>query len=139
MSPPAASVDTVSVYRVTADWGEGASNAGTPGGQGAPAQTGDATWGYRVYDTITWATAGGTYAVLASAETTVGFINSFATWSSAQLRTDVQGWLMQPNFNYGWIVIGDEANSQTARRFDSRENPTAANRPRLRVYYSVTP
>jgi hypothetical protein len=46
---------------------------------------------------------------------------------------------MQPNFNYGWIVIGDEANSQTARRFDSRENPTAANRPRLRVYYSVTP
>ncbi|RMH68313.1 MAG: T9SS C-terminal target domain-containing protein [Bacteroidetes bacterium] len=34
------------------------------------------------------------------------------------------------------MVLGDESAAQTARRFDSREHPTEAQRPLLRVYYT---
>ena len=49
---------------------------------------------------------------------------------------DVQDWLDNPANNFGWIVIGDESSSRTAKRFDSRENPTEGNRPQLTVNYT---
>jgi hypothetical protein len=48
---------------------------------------------------------------------------------------DVQEWLNAPATNFGWIIRGNETLSQTAKRFDSRQNPTAANRPLLIVEY----
>jgi hypothetical protein len=54
------------------------------------------------------------------------------------MKTDVQSWLNTPATNFGWIVVGDESVQQTAKRLDSSEHPTAVNRPRLRVYYTVT-
>ena len=51
---------------------------------------------------------------------------------------NVQGWLDSPAANFGWIVIGDEAVDGNARQWDSRENGTAGNRPRLTVFYTVT-
>jgi hypothetical protein len=37
--------------------------------------------------------------------------------------------------NFGWIVQGNETLSGTAKRFDSRENQTPANRPLLIIEY----
>lgn len=50
--------------------------------------------------------------------------------------SDVQDWLDNPANNFGWLIKGQESVGQTAKRFDSRENPTAANRPLLTIYYS---
>jgi len=40
------------------------------------------------------------------------------------LRADVGYWLAHPAQNFGWILLGDEANPPPARRFQSRENDT---------------
>ncbi len=128
-----------SLHRVTADWGEGASNAGNPGGQGATAQTNDATWTFRFFNTSSWATAGGDFNGTASAQTNFATNNSFPVWISAQMVADVQSWLDTPATNFGWIVIGEEPTEKSAKRFDSRENANAANRPSLRVFYTVAP
>jgi FlgD Ig-like domain len=125
------------LYALTADWGEGASDAGDPGGSGTAAQIGDATWAYSFFDTATWNTPGGDFAVSASAVQMVG-ASGFANWASAQMTADVQGWLDFPASNFGWILQGDESQSLSARRLDSRESATTANRPALTVYYSVT-
>jgi len=135
---PANTAYTFSLHLLTADWGEGTSDAGFMGGAGAPATSNDATWGYRFYNTTPWTTAGGDFSATPSAQTPVGILGFF-DWSSTSMRADVQEWLDNPANNFGWILIGDEATIRSAKRFDSRENPVVANRPRLRVYYTVTP
>ena len=42
---------SVSLSKALRDWGEGASDAGEPGGAGVQAETGDATWIHTFYDT----------------------------------------------------------------------------------------
>jgi hypothetical protein len=128
-----------SLHRVTTDWGEGASDAGNPGGQGALAETNDATWTHRFFDTTSWTTAGGDFDATVSAQTNFATNNSFPAWTSPRMVSDVQSWLDTPATNFGWIVIGEEPTQQSAKRFDSRENANAANRPRLRVFYTVVP
>ena len=44
----------VLLQRLESDWGEGTSNAGSPGGDGTAATTGDATWNHTFFDTQTW-------------------------------------------------------------------------------------
>ena len=44
----------ISLHAVLQDWGEGASDAGDPGGIGVPAATNDATWLHTFYDTGFW-------------------------------------------------------------------------------------
>ena len=51
------------------------------------------------------------------------------------MLADLRHWLRQPDDNYGWIVLGNESENWTARRFDSRENAEAAFRPVLAVEY----
>ena len=48
---------------------------------------------------------------------------------------DVQGWLDNAGSNNGWIVIGDENNPTTTRRFDSREGGSS---PQLLIDYTPT-
>jgi len=128
---------TASLHRLTADWGEGVSDAAEPGGGGAPAETNDATWAYRFYSTVNWTTPGGDFSATASAQRQLAGLGPY-TWQSVTMKTDVQSWLNTPATNFGWIVVGDESVQQTAKRLDSSEHPTAVNRPRLRVYYTVT-
>jgi hypothetical protein len=59
------------------------------------------------------------------------------TWSSSTLVDDVQSMLDNPSSNYGWMVIGEEGTSQSVKRFDTRENPIAANRPILIIDYTT--
>jgi hypothetical protein len=128
---------SMSLYRLGENWGEGTSLA-TSGGQGIAATTGDATWSVRLYDPtnpVAWTTAGGTFTATASATATVGGTLGYYTWNSAQLATDVTGWLNTPATNCGWILRGDETSGATARVFDSRE-AAAAMRPLLQIIYN---
>ena len=126
----------VAIHRVLADWGEGASDADFAEGTGAQAETGDATWTHRFYQADAWSTSGGDHAPAASATQMVGDEVRGYTWgTTVQMVSDVQGWLDQPATNFGWIVIADESTHTTAKRFGSREE-IAANRPKLRIFYT---
>lgn len=127
----------VSVHAVSADWGEGTSNANGQEGGGAAATTNDATWIHRFFNTATWSTAGGDFKAAASATVSVGGNGNY-NWTSAQMVTDAQSWLNNPAANFGWIVIGNESTDRTAKRFASREHATAANRPKLSVTYTAS-
>lgn len=137
MSQSSSGAQMIQLRRVLANWGEGASNASEPGGGGVPATTGDATWLHRFFNATRWTNAGGDFATTASASQAVGG-NGFYTWGSTpQMVADVQAWLDTPASNFGWSLLGNEESSMTAKRFDSREIPTAANRPTLTVFYRL--
>jgi hypothetical protein len=129
----------VRLARLTADWGEGTSNADGSPGQGTLATTNDATWVYRFFNTTaTWTNPGGDFVSTVSAFTFVGGFGFYTWGSTTQMVADVQGWLNTPSSNFGWILLGDESAIQTAKRFDSKENATAANRPMLTIDYTST-
>lgn len=138
MSQTTSTAHTVSLHRVTADWGEGTSVATGNEGGGAPSTTGDATWLHRFFNTTLWSTAGGDFVATPSAETSVGAIGLY-TWGSTQaMVNDVQQWLDTPTSNFGWLLKGNEASQPTSKRFDSRQNTNPALRPRLTITYQAT-
>ena len=56
--------------------------------------------------------------------------------STAALVADVQGWIAAPSSNAGWLLRVDEtAPAPNAKRFNSRQNATAASVPQLTVTY----
>ena len=60
------------------------------------------------------------------------------TWSSPGMVGDVQAWLDDPASNFGWVFLGNEAETnRTSKRFDSREHGTPANRPQLEVQFTL--
>jgi hypothetical protein len=121
----------IELHKMLADWGEGTSVAPGEEGDGAPATINDATWRHRFFDTIFWTTEGGDFSVTVSASQSVGPVGAY-TWSSSQMRADVQSWLDDPASNFGWLVLGDESEISTAKRFDTRES---ANPPVLTIIY----
>jgi hypothetical protein len=125
----------VSVHALLADWGEGNSHAAGNEGGGAPATDGDATWVHTFWPAELWASQGGDFDPTASASLPVGGLGTYG-WSSAALAADVQGWVDNPGTNFGWILIGEEIGSTTARQFASRENPNEGSRPVLVVDYT---
>jgi len=138
MSQTSSGMKTVELRPALIDWGEGFSVAGGGEGSGAPATLGDATWLHARYPSSFWSNVGGDFAGSASASQLVGAIGAY-TWSSSQLAGDVQTWLDNPASNFGWAVLCDEVNIGSAKRFDSRENATPANRPLLIIDYSPIP
>jgi len=123
------------LYRLLADWGEGTSNANQNEGQGAAPTTNDATWHHRFYPGTLWTAQGGDFTASATSSISIGGTGIY-TWTGASLVADVQAWLDTPSTNFGWIVRGDETTTETAKRFDSRQNTTIANRPVLIVDYT---
>jgi hypothetical protein len=124
---------------LTASWGEGASNAGSPGGGGGVAGTGDATWIHRFYNTSAWTMPGGDYSPTVSASQQLAGVGSYV-FSSPQTAADVQGWLDNPSVNFGWVLRGDESLAQGtlgAKEFASSEHATLGFRPMLTVNYIV--
>ena len=67
--PPGGTTWTHALHRVLSDWGEGTSNAGTPGGAGIVSTTGDATWLHTFFNTNMWTAQGGDFDPTASAST----------------------------------------------------------------------
>jgi len=133
----------MSLHRLLADWGTGGSNGSTNGG-GTLALPGDATWSHRYFgdDTRQWRDGdgvlapGGWFATTPSATTIVGDPDRY-TWTSVagsaapSLVDDLQAWLDAPETNFGWILIGDESVSRSAKRFGASELSAASLRPSL--------
>lgn len=137
-SAPNSNTRTSTLHVITADWGEGTSDAGNPGGAGAPATTNDTTWLYRLWQTTQWTTPGGDFVATSSASASVPDDDEqFVVFTSEGMVTDVQAWLDTPATDFGWMLRGDETNDGTARQYDSRENSEPTFRPTLRVYYTV--
>ena len=128
--------EAVSLSKVSRDWGEGASNAGEPGGGGVQAEAGDATWLHTFYDTGFWTTPGGDFSTTLSATTTVSTGDTTYTWSGSGLLADVQVWFSNPASNFGWVILGNEIDAGSAQRFATGEN--SSNPPQLTVTYQVS-
>lgn len=122
---------THTLHRVNASWGEEASLGQ---GQGAVADTGDATWIHRFATTVAWASAGGDFAAAASGSQVVGDIGPYS-FTGAGLVADAQFWLDNPTANFGWLLKGDEAAVGSVKKFSSREG---FNPPTLRVVYTTS-
>lgn len=128
----------IDMRRVLSNWGEGTSNAGVNGGGGAPSTTGDATWIHTFFPSSFWTTPGGDFSPTASATQTVGGVG-FYSWSSPGLVADVQAFLNSPGSNFGWLLIGGEGTTGSAKRFDSREITTPSFQPSLQITYTPIP
>lgn len=123
----------ITVHRVLADWGEGAS--ASAGGGGAPAETGDVTWIHTFFDSEFWVRPGGQFVSRPSARGVVD-APGFYRWTSAPLLVrDVRLWQAAPHRNLGWILMGDETTPQTSKSFASREHPDPSFRPVLEITY----
>jgi hypothetical protein len=131
------SIGTLS--RALANWGEAASDAGDPGGQGTTPLPGDATWLHRFFPTTLWSTPGGDFAPSPSGTTTLPSAPTLGqvTWpSSSGLVADVQHWLDAPASNFGWIVAAASTSDIGARRFFSRNTTTPSLRPTLTIEFT---
>jgi hypothetical protein len=136
MSRTGSGAAPVSLHRALADWGEGTSDAIDQEGQGVPATPGDATWLFSFYPDTLWANPGGDFVESASATTSVAY-DGYYVWSGPGPVADVQSWVADPGANFGWVLVGDELNSRTAKRFDSRQNPVPEQHPKLTVQYTI--
>ena len=125
---------TVELHKVLAGWAEGATDAPGGEGSGAPRVDPEATWIHTSSPASLWAMPGGDFDPAVSASATVDVIALYS-WNSPGMVTDVQNWLDNPAANFGWLLIGNEDTLATTKRFDSRTNPTVANRPELEVTY----
>jgi hypothetical protein len=135
MSKTIVGASTVELRRVTSDWGEGTSDAGDPGGGGAPATTDDATWLHTFFPSAFWVTEGGDFSATVTAAQSVGGNGPYTWGSTPEMVADVQSWLDNPATNFGWLVMGDEAVSPSAKRFNTRENTVGV--PQLAITYQA--
>jgi len=126
----------VELRRATADWGEGDSEGFGEEGFGGPSAPGDATWIHTFYDQMFWNTVGGDFSATVSATTSVDNVGFYTWGSTPQMVADVQDMLDNPAQNFGWFLLGDESTFPTAKRFDSLQNDTPANRPVLTIEYT---
>jgi hypothetical protein len=134
--------EVYSFHRVTADWGEGESDSGDPGGMGTPAVAGEVTWLSRFHGVALWSTPGGEFLAADSASLEISRISpnpeeNIYEFAGDPLADDVRLWVTNPNSNFGWILIGEEDGSRNARRFHSSESPRTESRPLLTV--TITP
>ena len=129
----------------TPSWGEGSSSAGWYGeGQGVAAQSGDATWLFKRFDTDPWPAGNGALGpdpiIYPDTSLAAGSVPGVAIiptpvdpllveWtkiaSTDQMILDIQAWVDGTIPNDGWVVLGEEdpAVSRTKRRFASHEDP----------------
>ena len=128
--------DTVGLHRLTEPWGEGTVVGPGPGAMGGIAQSRDATWTHNFLDISTWTNAGGDFLPQPSATATVSPTTDTKTFvSTPELVADVQDWVNDPDANFGWILIGDEATRGSIKLFGSSEHTVSSNRPALEVEF----
>ncbi len=121
------------LHPLTEGWGEGTSNGA---GQGGAPTSGDATWNFRLFNTDSWSTPGGSFGAT-SGTTSFEKANGVYTFAStAGLVADVQGWLDTPGSNSGWMLKAETETGVSARELGSRES-ALADRPTLTITYAV--
>ena len=127
-----------SLYRMTSNWTEGASDATGTEGSGTIALAGDATWLHSSLPGALWNTTGGDFNSVASAMLSIGDLG-FYSWTSAQMTADFRAWVANPQSSFGWMLRGDESAAGTTRRFDSSESFDSTFAPTLVIEYSIVP
>jgi len=136
VSQTVSGAQSMELHRVSADWGEGSSNAGaSQDGDGAASRTGDATWIHTFFSDRRWSRPGGDFEAAPDATALAGFFGAVIWGSSPAMIARVQGWLDQSSTNFGWIIVGNEAEARSAKRFDSREILSSVTRPSLTVEF----
>ena len=130
-----ADVHTVSLHRVLEDWSEGP--AFSSGGGGAAAEPGDVTWLHTDYAEQYWNREGGHFVAHASASEGVAGVGYYTWQSSPALVSDVRIWLHAPQQNFGWLILGDEDQLQSSKRFSSRESAAVDQQPVLTIQYHL--
>jgi len=68
---------------------------------------------------------GGDFSAIVSASQSVGPVG-FYTWNSTQMVSDVQSWLDNPGFNFGWLVLGDESTLGTESHAHTKASSDSA-------------
>lgn len=126
----------MTLHEVLDDWGEGSSDAGGQEGAGGDATDGDATWIHTFFPDQTWENEGGDFNSSVISATDVGNIGTYSWPSTADFTSLVQRWLDNPSENHGLILLGDETEEGTAKRFNSRHTSTEDAQPLLIVEYS---
>jgi hypothetical protein len=121
------------LHRITRSWGEGEADIpNEPGGLGAPAAVGDATWNDAFFTQEPWTTPGGDFAETPSATANAGQQGAVVLWEGQGLTDDVQAWVANPASNFGWAILTpDEGILQRVKKFFSSE--AEVNRPVLVV------
>ncbi|MBK8913885.1 MAG: DNRLRE domain-containing protein [Phycisphaerales bacterium] len=138
MSRTISATEAVSLHRVSRSWGEGGSDAPLEEGGGTVAEAGDATWLHAFYPDVSWSAPGGDFDA-APLATALVIGNGYYDWSSAALVGEVESWRADPSVNHGWMLIGNEEQTATAKRFDSFQHGDPAVRPVLIVSYVPEP
>lgn len=140
----AATSQNFNLHKLREDWGEGASfNATGP----AFALNNDATWDNRFYNqadppsSTPWTFATNMpywntdFSITGNSASAVSPVIGTGNYSWAhQLHVDVRSWIVDPASNYGWILVGNEATTSTAKQFDSRESGSTV-RPKLTILH----
>jgi glucose/arabinose dehydrogenase len=132
------------LHRMLHTWGEGLTDAGavqSGDGQGVPASAGagDATWSHASFDGTAWDSSGGDFSPFSSASVSNMVSIGDFTWSSPYIARDLQMWRDLPETNHGWVLRISEGTTGTARRFATRDELNAAQRPLLTLYHAVLP
>ncbi len=128
----------VALFATTRAWSEGGSNPSNQGGQGSPAQAGDATWDVAIFprsSSTLWQNPGGDFSATELSRTLVENSGNVTFPSTDLLVAEVQNWLDGGN-NTGLILISQLNQSRSAKRLGSKENGSPANRPTLSVTYT---
>ena len=125
----------VTLHRVLLPW-EGTSDATGEEGGGTTAALNDATWIYTFFPFSMWGTAGGDYLSTPSALNTVDQ-PGFYGWTGTGVMADVQAWLDAPVSNFGWILVGDESATASAKQFHFAGEPHPLASPPLYLLYTV--
>ena len=133
--PSGGVASTFDLHRALAGWGEG--NGSDHGGSAAGAN--QATWINRLGSSGSpWTTAGGDFSPTVSASRVVAGLGAYSFSSTANLVSDVQGWLDGPAADFGWLVQSQsEVTATSIRRFANRTDVT--NAPTLTIQYTATP
>ena len=124
----------VTLHPVLRAWSEGPTDPEGEEGAGGDARAGDCTWLHTNSPGERWVMPGGDFGA-AVAGASVNNPGVYVWPTGAAFVALVQGWVDDPEGNFGMLVKGDEAGSGNAKRFDSRENADLAVRPVLRVAY----
>lgn len=135
--PPTVGGFTTQLRSVQADWNEGPTDAGIPGGEGDTSVNGDVTWCDREVGSAEWSSPGGDYGPEVVGSVLMTDVGPYEVPSSPSMVAAVQAWLDQPSTNYGWLLRGGEGfgSVPSAKRLASREAISGG--PMLTVTYSV--
>lgn len=136
MNKTISGVKSMTLHEVLKAWGEGRSDASGEEGGGGDASAGDATWVHTFFPDQNWDNSGGDFNSSAISSADVNASGSYTWQSTPDFVSLVQKWLDTPEENFGLILVGDESDSATAKRFSSRHNPNEGDRPMLLVEYT---